>query len=125
MDGTKAAAKDLEQLLNVGIALSSTSDLNSLLTMILTEARRFTSADAGTLYLVDGDKLRAEVGQCRTFVERWGEEKANSIFHSFSLPISRNSIAGAAAASREIINIPDVQKEETRGPFHYNPEYDI
>ncbi|MHC4873185.1 MAG: HD domain-containing phosphohydrolase [Planctomycetota bacterium] len=116
--------EDFQQLLDVGIALSSERDLNKLLTMILSETRRFTIADAGTLYLVDGPNLRAEVGQCDTFVERWGAEKAAGIFKTFSFPISRESIAGAAADMKEIINIPDVQDKETRGPFSYNPEFD-
>ena len=121
---TTASASDFEQLLDVGLALSSTRRLKTLLALILTEARRFTTADAGTLYLVKEDSLCAEVGQCQTFVERWGKEKADSIFNSFSFPINRHSIAGSAAMTKEVVNIPDVQNKDSRGPFQYNPEYD-
>lgn len=114
----------LEQLLDVGIALSSTRDLDELLTQILTEARRFTTADAGTLYLVEGDSLHARISQCQTFVDRWGEEKASSIFSSFTLPISRDSIAGAAAFTRQVVNIPDVRDATAAAPFQYNSEFD-
>ncbi len=117
-------ARVLEELLDVGIALSATHELRTLLDLILSEARRLTTADAGTLYLVQDGALTAEVGQCRTFVERWGAERAAEVFRSFSLPIDRDSIAGAAAATAEVINIPDVQTPTPDSPFSYNPAYD-
>ncbi|MCX7935434.1 MAG: GAF domain-containing protein [Planctomycetota bacterium] len=117
-------AKAWEELLEVGIALSSTRDLRTLLELILSEARRLTGADAGTLYLKSGNELRAEVAQCQTFVNRWGAEKAASVFRSFSVNIDMSSIAGAAAATREVVNIPDVQRLGDGAPFHYNPAFD-
>ncbi len=117
-------AKSWEDLLEVGIALSSTRDLRTLLALILSEARRLTGADAGTLYLKRGGELRAEVAQCQTFINRWGAEKAASIFRSFSVAIDFSSIAGAAAARREVVNIPDVQLLGDSAPFHYNPAFD-
>src|SRR3989339_23160 len=85
----------LEQLLEVGIALSSTRELNTLLSQILSEARRFTTADAATLYLVQGAHLRAELAQCQTFIDRWGPDKAAKVFRTFTVPISMKSIPGA------------------------------
>lgn len=120
----KLDERSLEELLDVGIALSSTHDLNRLLSMILAEARRITAADAGTLYLSDGETLRAEVGQCRTFIERWGEARACGIFRAFTVPVDMESVAGAAAYRKEVVNIPDVQDVDSRCPFKYNPEYD-
>ncbi len=116
--------KVFQQLLDIGIALSSEHDLTRLLSMILRESRRLTEADAGTLYLVEDNNLKAEVGQCQTFVERLGEEKAAQLFGSFTIPISMNSIAGAAAHTCEIVNIPDVQNTDPSCPFKYNPDYD-
>ncbi len=113
-----------QQLLDVGIALTSEHNLNRLLTRILTEARRLTGADAGTLYLVESGQLKAEVGQCQTLVHRWGPERAAGVFESFTLPISMDSIAGAAAHTQEIVNIPDVQSADKNCRFHYDPSYD-
>jgi len=117
-------AKAWEDLLEVGIALSSTHDLRTLLRLILSEARRLTGADAGTLYLKSANELRAEVAQCQTFIDRWGKEKAESVFRSFNVPIDMSSIAGAAACTREVINIPDVQTLGESAPFRYNPAFD-
>ncbi|NCQ36145.1 hypothetical protein GW813_13950, partial [bacterium] len=44
----------LEELLNVGIALSGEHDLDKLLDMILMEAQRLTNADGGSIYLAEG-----------------------------------------------------------------------
>ncbi|MBI5660397.1 MAG: GAF domain-containing protein [Nitrosomonadales bacterium] len=53
----------LEELNAIGIALSSERDINHLLETILVAAKRITSADAGTLYLVEPEQqmLRFEI----------------------------------------------------------------
>src|SRR5512140_283360 len=48
----------LARLNRIGIALSGERDLTRLLTTILQEARDFTHAEGGTLYSVEGEKLR-------------------------------------------------------------------
>ena len=48
---------DVTELLRVNEQLSELKDLDSILDRILTEARRFTNADAGTIYLVKDNKL--------------------------------------------------------------------
>ena len=53
----------LEELLEIGIALTSERDLYALLERILENARRFTRAEAGTLFLREGDHLRFAVVQ--------------------------------------------------------------
>src|SRR5207253_3210928 len=53
----------LRELIQIGIGLTSERDLALLPQRILTEARRFTHAEAGTLYLRDGDRLRFAVFQ--------------------------------------------------------------
>ena len=51
------------ELVQIGITLTSEQDLGTLLERILTEARRFTRAEAGTLFLREGDTLRFSVVQ--------------------------------------------------------------
>ena len=45
--------RELAELTSVGVALSTERNLLSLLDMILTQARRITSSDAASLYLVE------------------------------------------------------------------------
>ncbi len=115
--------ESIEELLNIGIALSNTHEIDSLLDMILSESRRLTNADAGTLYLVDGDELRAKIAQCQTFVDRWGSDTAKSLFKSFSLPINEASICGCAALKHKVINIEDVQKINDGN--QHNQDFDL
>ena len=117
-------AEEFEQLLNVGIALSSVHDLQKLLDLILLEARRLTQADAGTLYLVKGNRLIFRVSQCQSLSERLGEERMRQLYQSFEMPVSPESIAGYSALTREVLNIPDVKRIPPEAPYHYNPSWD-
>jgi putative two-component system response regulator len=113
-----------EDLLNVGIALSSIHDLQKLLGFILTEARRLTRADAGTLYLVKENKLVFKVSQCQSLTERLGDPIMERQYQSFEMPISSESIAGYVALTREVLNIPDVRRIPAGSPYHYNSSWD-
>ena len=117
-------AEEFEQLLNVGIALSSVHDLEKLLDTILLEARRLTQADAGTLYLVKGDRLIFRVSQCQTLYDRLGEARMRQMYQSFELPVSRESIAGYSALTKKVLSIPDVRAIPPDFPYHYNPSWD-
>ena len=57
---------DLEQqiqnLSQIGLALSKERDMSKLLEMILLEAKRISNSDGGTLYMMTGDKrLKFEI----------------------------------------------------------------
>jgi len=113
-----------EKLLNVGIALSSVHDLQKLLDLILLEARQLTQADAGTLYLVNGDKLIFKVSQCQSLSEQWGETRMRQMYQSFEMPVSRESIAGYAVLTKKILNLPNVKAIPPEASYHYNPSWD-
>lgn len=122
--GRSSLAEDFEKLLNVGIALSSIHDLEKLLDLILKEARRLTRADAGTLYLAKDGQLIFKVSQCQSLTERWGEASMRQMYESFSMPISRESIAGYAALTKDVLNIADVREIRSAASYHYNPSWD-
>ncbi|MBN1385308.1 MAG: HD domain-containing protein [Elusimicrobia bacterium] len=113
-----------EELLNIGIALSSVHDLDKLLDMILLEAQRLTSADAGSIYLVEDNKLIFKTTRSNTYFKRWGEKKTREIFKSFELPITKQSIAGYVALTSKPLNISDVGKISGKSEFHYNSTMD-
>lgn len=99
-------ARELDELTAIGVALSTQHDLNTLLEMILTQARRLTSSDAGSLYLVERDDdgqathLRFAMAQNHTL--------PSIPFSSFTVPIDHASLAGYAAATGEALVIGDV-----------------
>ena len=100
----------LRRLNEIGVALSVERDLNVLLERILQEARRFTQADAGTLYLVKEDHLTFEIAQndtLKSFVGlRYGESNIPP------LPLDKKSSSGYAAVTGEILNIEDVYTDQ-------------
>jgi HD-GYP domain-containing protein (c-di-GMP phosphodiesterase class II) len=55
-DSKNVTREQIERLTQIGIALSSTRDVNEFFTLILSEAISYTNADAGTLYLTADDK---------------------------------------------------------------------
>lgn len=117
-------AEAFEKLLNVGMALSSIHDLEILLDLILKEARRFTQADAGTLYLVKDDQLIFKVSQCQSLTERLGEKQMRQMYQSFAMPVSSESIAGYAALTKKVLNIPNVKEIPREASYRYNPSWD-
>ena len=113
-----------EKLIKVGIALSSTRDLNKLLDLILTEARDLTNADAGSVYLLEGDTLRFVSSQNQTLFDRLGEEKAMALFEEFTFPLNKESIAGYVAVTRQLLNLHDVYKIPSDYGFRFNSSWD-
>ena len=95
----------LRRLYEIGLALSLEYDLTTLLDRILLESRRFTRADAGTLYLVDGNELTFEVAQ-NDSLDLGDENQAGGGIPP--VPISGKSVSGYSAMTGEVLNIADV-----------------
>jgi GAF domain-containing protein len=117
------SAQLLKELIQMGIGLTSERDLVSLPARILSEARRFTHAEAGTLYLRDGDRLRFAAVQNDVLERRLGEQEMRRLFQS-DLPLSGPSLAGYVAVSRDVLRLPDAYEIPTDRPYAFNPAID-
>lgn len=53
---TESQLNQIKRLTKIGTALSAEKNLDRLLEMIVSEARKFTNADAGTLYIMSDDE---------------------------------------------------------------------
>src|SRR2546425_3851836 len=95
----------LKQLVHIGIALSSERDLSVLLERIVAEARRFTNAEAGALFLREGGALRFAVVQNEPPARRVGGEP---------LPLDLPSLAGYVAKTGETIVLPNGGRPDDR-----------
>lgn len=112
----------LNRLSRIGIALSAEHDLDKLLEMILDEARLFTMADAGTLYLVENNHLDFKIMQNDTFKTRMGGTSGNEI-NLPPVPLSKVNVSAYVALSGEAVNIPDVyvaKEFDFTGPRKYD-----
>src|SRR3989442_8784766 len=114
----------LEELLEIGIALTSERDLGALLERILEQARRFTRAEAGTLFLRDGDHLRYAVVQNDFLEARLGKREMQRRLQAEPMPLSEPSLAGHVAQTGEILNVHDAYAigGRPRGALNQNPE---
>jgi len=117
--------RKLDELINIGIALASEKRLDRLLEKIVEEARGFTNADAGSLYLREGELIRFVVSQNDTLRKRLGIEKEKAGYLSFTMPISKENIAGYVAASAKILNLKDVYEIPENYSFHFNKSFDL
>ena len=113
----------LDVLARLGIDLSQIHDLDILMERILTEARRFVNADAGSIYIRNKETLHFTYTQNDTLQKRLcaGEKL---IYSTFSIPVNEKSIAGYVAASGQPLNLPDVYKIDTDKPYRFKKEID-
>ncbi len=113
----------LERILKVGLEISNVKDLDILLERILTEARALANADAGSIYIKDGDQLKFSYTQNETQRSLLGPGKKLP-YSTFSIPINNRSIAGYVAFTGEILNIPDVYNVTGGVPYAFDAKYD-
>ena len=116
-------ARLLKELIEIGIALTSERDLTSLPARILTEARRFTHAEAGTLYLREGDRLRFAAVQNDALARTLGEQATRELFPP-DVPMSERSLAGYVALSRDILRVSDAYDIPADRPYGFNRAID-
>jgi len=116
----KIAEREREDLNEIGIALSSQRNTNALLSLILSMTREITSADAGSLYLVEED---AEGRRHLRFMLTQNDSLAFP-YQEFVLPLSEDSMAGYTAMRGEVLNFANVYKISSKLPFRFNDRYD-
>ena len=120
MTQAKDLLKRLEELNAIGIALSSQRDIRQLLETILVTAKRITSADAGTLYLLNEETkaLQFEILRTDSLGIAMGGTSGKPIsFYPVRLYDEENkpnhkNVAAYAALSGKTVNIPDAYTTE-------------
>jgi HD-GYP domain-containing protein (c-di-GMP phosphodiesterase class II) len=118
-----ARHRELTELTSVGVALSTQRDLLSLLELILNQARRITSSDAGSLYLTE----RPDAGGSATtlrFKLAQNFTLPNLPLTEGTVPIDHTSLAGYAAATGEPLVIADVYLLPDDVSYRQNRSFD-
>ncbi len=114
-------SREIGELTRIGVALGTERDLKTLLELILTQARRVTASDAGSLYLVEptengAKRLRFRLAQ--TF------SKPEAPFVEFTIPVDRTSLAGNAATTGEPLVIDDAYSLPPDVEYTINRSFD-
>ncbi len=103
--------------------LAQTQDADILLERILTEARRLSNADAGSIYTREGDTLCLKYAQNETLQKQLSKNK-KLIYETFSFPIDESSIAGYVAKTKKPLNLDDVYSIPSDLPYKFNKSVD-
>jgi HD-GYP domain-containing protein (c-di-GMP phosphodiesterase class II) len=113
---------ELVELSRISVALSTERDLLTLLEMILSQARRITSSDAGSLYLVD----RGEDGEPRELRFKFAQNFTlpDLPLTAFVVPFDNTSLAGYAASTGAPLVLRDVYLLDADAPYQLNRSFD-
>ena len=104
---------ELGELIAISRAIASERDIYKLLGLILEKSRYITGADAGSVYIVEGQALNPRERTLRSWSRRTIRSRSTSA--SSRLPIDDKSIVGRAVISRQVINIPDLYDLSSEG----------
>ena len=116
-----ARLNDLTELAEIGVRLTTEKNLDSLLELILSQARRVTQSDAGSLYIVETDefgtrRLRFKLSQ--------NDSRPDIPLVEFTIPIDTASLAGYAATNGEALIIEDVYMLPPDVEYSFNRSFD-
>ncbi|MBF0452107.1 MAG: HD domain-containing protein [Candidatus Magnetomorum sp.] len=116
-------SEKINALIILGIQLIQINDLDILMQKILSEARRFINADAGSLYLKKGNFLTFSYTQNDTLKNRLPENES-LIYSTFTIPIDNQSIAGYVALTGRPLCIADVYHLSEEEPYQFKHKMD-
>lgn len=97
-------ARVADQLVEIGTALSTERDPSRVLELILQHGRTIARADAGSIFVVEGEGTRL----------RFSAAHNDSIaidFSSFTIPVSKTSIVGTAVLSGRTVRVADLYED--------------
>jgi HD-GYP domain-containing protein (c-di-GMP phosphodiesterase class II) len=116
-----ARLNELTELAEIGVLLTTEKNLDTLLELILSQARRVTQSDAGSLYIAETDdvgvrRLRFKLSQ--------NDSRPDIPFVEFTIPIDHASLAGYAATEAEPLVIEDVYMLPPDVEYSFNRSFD-
>jgi HD-GYP domain-containing protein (c-di-GMP phosphodiesterase class II) len=153
-DEAAQRSREIHDLTRIGVALGAERDIGTLLEQILTQARKITRSDAGSLYLVDGpesnpggdagpagmpsESLVAAVnaggshsiegvapGRKRLrFLRSQNHSRPDIPFVEFTIPVDRTSLAGYTATTGEPLVIEDAYNQPPDVEYTINRSFD-
>jgi HD-GYP domain-containing protein (c-di-GMP phosphodiesterase class II) len=107
----------------ISLDLNQVKDIDLLLDRILTSARKFFNADAGSIYLIAGDELKFSYTQNNTLQKKL-KRRRKLFFNTFTIPINNHSIAGFVAKNLQPVNIADVYQMPSAVPYIFDSYFD-
>lgn len=113
---------ELGELIEIARAITQERDLSRLLGLVLEKSRFITGADAGSIYVVEGEAQDITQRSLRFKLSQ--NDSLDFESSEFVIPVSNRSIAGAAVIGRAPINIADVYKIDPGASYTFDGSFD-
>jgi len=113
----------INQIISLSQEIATVNDIDILLEHILTVACQFTNADAGSIYIMEGNYLKFSHTLNNTLQKRL-QPGQKLIYSTFTTPVDNESICGYVAGTDEMLNIPDVYELGDNVTYAFNKSYD-
>ena len=97
--------------------------LGIVLERVLTKARRFTRAEAGTIYVREGNTLHFAVVQNDAIARRPGEQDLRRI-QMEPLELTQHSLAGYVGITGRALNVRDAYRITPERPYRFDRAFD-
>ncbi|MEK7717722.1 MAG: GAF domain-containing protein, partial [Pseudomonadota bacterium] len=114
--GEQRAAQMLEHVLEIGRALASEKDLDTLLGLILTHARNLTGADGASIYTRDSNG--------KLYFRLWQNASTGATSDAQKTLVGDYSIAGHVARQGKAVMLDDAYAIAPTAPYKFNPASD-
>lgn len=112
----------LDKILTSTSKLSKFHDLDSVLDQILYDARLFSRADAGSIYLVENDQLVFNYVHNDTLFKPG--KTTTYLYKENTIELNHQSIAGHVACSMEPLTLKDVHQLPENVTYTFNTDFD-
>ncbi|GAB6126105.1 HD domain-containing phosphohydrolase [Humidesulfovibrio idahonensis] len=112
----------VRDILKVIEELNTLKDVDAILDKVLAEARSMTHADAGSIYLIEGNTLRFSYVHNDTLFR--GPDSSKHLYTDYTVPINEQSIVGYVAMSGETLAIEDAYRLNGDEPYSFNKKFD-
>ena len=110
---------ELGELVDIAHAMTTERDVGKLLGVILAKSRFVTGADAGSIYVVEGE------GPVRLLRFKLTQNDSKSFdSREFLMPVNSRSIAGSAVLDKKLICLDDVYDLPAGSTFGFDRRFD-
>ena len=113
---------ELGEFIEISKAITTEREVDRLLGLILEKARFITGADAGSLYVVEGESPDPTERSLRFKLSQ--NDSVNFDSKEFSVPISASSMSGYVALHKRPLRIDDVYALPPEAPFGFDRRFD-
>ncbi len=111
-----------DDLISFNAELAEVKDFDLLMERILRSARDFARCDAGSIYIKTEKGLEFRYAQNDT-LERI-EPNQKLVYKSFTLPLTKDSVAGYVAMTGQTVNTPDAYNMRTDREYRFDHSFD-